>query len=133
MNCVWCPGAADSRFFANEHAGSRRRQGLGVCLKSKSMAMDMGPGGELRIDTRAAREVERLEGLAEEAIAVIEGKPRVSATEAGNEVVLEGVDGAFRGGAVMNMGRCKLEVNVVHSSHEEGLKGGGGFIVDTLQ
>jgi len=44
----------------------------------------------------------------------------VGATEAGNEVVFERVDGTFSGIAVMHMGQDQLEIHILH--HQKSLR-----------
>ena len=61
----------------------------------------------------------------------MKGEIGICGAEAGNEVILEGTNGAFGGIAAVHMGRNQLEVDVF-SAHElfENVR---GFVVKTLQ
>ena len=93
--------------------------------------VDLCPSGELRVDARAAKKVEGLEGLGEKAVPKVEGKGGIGAAEAGDEVVFERSDCTFGGIPAMHVGRSELEVDVV-GDHET-LEGGGGFVVQALE
>ena len=68
---MWRPRAADSRFFVDEHASTRRCKGSAIEVEQ---AVDLGPRREAGIDAGSAEEIKGLEGLREEAIPEIEGK-----------------------------------------------------------
>jgi len=57
--------------------------------------MDLGPGGELGVDSGATQKVEGQDGLGQEPVPQMEGVVTVRAAEASNEVVFEGADGTF--------------------------------------
>ena len=82
---------------------------------------------QLGVDARSSYEVERQDRLVEEAIPEVEREVRVNAAEAGDEVILEGANGAFRGIAAMDPRGGQLEVDV--GIMEEALQNSGGFIV----
>jgi hypothetical protein len=95
-------------FLWMDNTGAWRSQGSAVEVEE---AVDLSPGGKLRIDARTPEKVQRLEGLRKEAIPKIERKGGVGAAEASNEVVLEGANGSLCSVAPIDMQWCKLVVD----------------------
>ena len=61
-------------------------------------------GGKVGVDVRGSEEIQGEEGLRQETVPEMEGKVGVCTAESGNEMILEGADGAFGRVASMDMG-----------------------------
>ena len=66
--------------------------------------MELGVGGEARIDSRTTKEIQGDERMWQEAVPKVKREVLVSAAETGYKVVLEGAHGAFSCIAGMDMG-----------------------------
>ena len=93
--------------------------------------MDLRPGGEARIETGRAEQVEADERLWEEAVPEMKGEVAVGRAEAGDEMVLEGADGPLGGVPTVKVGRGELEVDF--RFRHKGLQCRGRFIVEPLE
>ena len=61
------------------------------------------------IDAGGTEKVQRQSSMMNEAVPEMQGKVRVATSEAGNEVILVGLDGAFGGVCAMQVRRNELE------------------------
>jgi hypothetical protein len=95
------------------------------------MAVHLRPSGELGVDARATEKVEGKNSLWEEAIPEVEGEIRVSAAEAGNEVVFKGTNGALGSVCAMHAGRDELKVDGFVA--QKLFESGGAFVVEALE
>ena len=118
------PGVADRWFLMYEDLCAWRCKRCSVIVKG---AMDLCIGREVGVDARASQEVQGDKGLRQQPVPKVQWEVFVSATETGNEVVLEGSDGSFGGIAAMEMRGGKLEVNLFFSHVV--LESNGGFVV----
>ncbi len=91
----------------------------------------MGEGGELRVETRTAHQVQREFGLGEKLVPQVEWKVLVDAAQAGDEMIFERADGTFRSVASMKAGRDKLEINV--GCAEKAFQSSGAFVVQAME
>lgn len=112
----------------NEDSDAGRGDG---CAVEIVRAADLGPSGQFWVETGATKEVEAQETLGEKLIPEMKREIGVGAAEAGNEVVLEGPDGAFCGIAAVDAGGYELEVYVLFAHVV--LQDGGGFVVKALE
>jgi hypothetical protein len=128
IDTMWGPGAALRRLLVDEDSSARRSNGSTVEIEG---AMDLGPCGELGIDSRAAKKIQREHGLGEKFVPELEWKIGVGAAEAGDEMVLESANGALGGVAAMDAWGHELESNglVAHVLLEED----GGFVVEAIE
>lgn len=94
-------------------------------------AMNLSPGGQAGVDARRSKEVQADQGLREKTIPQMKREVAIRGTKTRNEVVLEGLDSAFRRVPAVNMRRCELEVNFL--LFHELLQGGGGSVVVALE
>jgi hypothetical protein len=122
------PGVAVGWFFMDEDTCARRGQGRAVVVEG---AMDLGIGRETGIDAGPTKEVEADECLWEKTIPEMEGKVRVRAAKASNEVIFERANCAFGSIAAVDARWGKLVIDVL-GLHVV-LEGGGGFIVKLLE
>ena len=104
--------------------GAGWRKGSPVVIEG---AMDLGPCRQARIDSRTAHEVEGQDGLGQKSIPEVQGKIRVCAAKGGDKMILEGPDGTFICIATMQVGRGKLEFDVL--IRHILLESLGGFVV----
>jgi len=88
-------------------------------------------GRQLGIDSRTTKQVQGQLSLTEDTIPEMQREVRIGAHEQSNEMVLESVDGTFRGAAAVGMQWCQLEVDFffVHEIFERL----GCFVVKTLK
>ena len=71
----------------------------------------MGFRGKLWIEAGGTEKVERQSSMRNEAFPEMQGEVRVAITEAGNKVILLGLDGAFGGVCVMQVRRNEFEID----------------------
>ena len=71
----------------------------------------MGFSRKLWIDARGMDKVERQSSTRDEAVPEMHGEVRVATAEAGNKVILVGLDGAFGGVCAMQVRRNELEID----------------------
>jgi hypothetical protein len=125
---MWGPGATRTWFFVDYHADARRRLGCAVVIEG---SMDVGIGGELRMKTACAKQVQSLQGLGQEFVPKVHWEIWGSETEPCNEMIFKCADGPCGSIAAVDMGRRKLCGNVlVGHIPEEGM---GGLVVHALK
>jgi len=103
------PSAALAGLLVDDNMGSERGKRVLVVVVG---AMQLGPSRELGVEPRGAEQIESEDCLRKQQAPMVERKVRVAATEAGNEVVLEGLDGAFGGIPAVDVGRSELVGNI---------------------
>ena len=105
---VWCPTCPFVGFLVNQDTNARRGN---WCAVEVVVAVDLGPGGQLGVDLGTSHEVERQRCLVDEAIPQVKREVAVCAAQSCDEMIFEGLDGAFGGIGTMDAGENLLEID----------------------
>lgn len=128
VKCVRGPSATIAGLDVDEHFGAGWSKRGAVVIER---AMDLGPSGESRIDSRSSEQVQGEDGMGHQPVPKMERKVGVSAGKASDKMILERADGTFSGVGSVDARGNKLEVDVllVH----EFLQNAGALIVEALE
>ena len=128
INARGRPCAALARFLVDDNMGAKWGKRVFVVVVG---AIELGPSRQFGIEPRGAEQIESENCLRKQQAPMVERKVGVTATEAGNEVVLEGLNGAFCGIPAVDVGRSELVGNIFIL--KESFERAGAFIVKGLQ
>ena len=121
------PGAAVARCLVYHNSGAGRSEGCAVEVK---YTVQLGFRQKYWIEARRTEEVECEGSMGDEAVPEMQGEVGVAATEAGNEVILVGLDCKLCGVGVMKVWGNKLEPYAEIS--QKRFEAAGAFIVEHL-
>ena len=106
IDTVGVPGAAFSRCLMDNNSGAGRRQGCAVEVKR---TVQLGFRQKSWIEAGRTEEVECEGSMGDEAVPDMQGEVGVEAAQAGDEVILVGLDCTFYGVGAMEVWGNELE------------------------
>ena len=92
IKAVGGPALAIGGLLMGDDVGAWGSNGIGVEI---IQAVDLGPGGEVGVDSACSEQVESQVGLGDKVVPETEWKVGVTGAEAGDEVVLVGLNGTL--------------------------------------
>jgi hypothetical protein len=123
---VGCPCASSRWFFMDEDANTGRCEWRLVEIED---AINLGLGGETRVDARGPEEVQSEKRLREQPVPKVERKVWVGAAQPSDEMVFEGADGTFGCIRAVVVRRYQLIVDMICGHLLE--ESSGGFVVQS--
>ena len=126
-DAMGCPGLTLLGCFMDDDAGTKGSKGGAVEVKG---TIEVSFRGQSRVEAGGAEEIQGSGGLGEKVTPKVKGEKFVSATDDGDKMILEGLNGALGSVASVIVGWDELEVNAFLA--EIAFEPCRGFVVEAL-